>query len=155
MPMIKGEGGSFDLTITRIFDAPRALVFRQWCKPEHVKAWFAPQGFSVTRCEFEPKEGAPWRVDYHSGESACSESGRFLEVNEPHRLVFTLTQRESGTIGPETLVVVTFEEDRGGTRMLFRQTGFDSGLRRDDHVEGWGECFDKLKAHLELLAAEG
>jgi ketosteroid isomerase-like protein len=71
-----------------------------------------------------------------------------LDVREPERLVFTLTQRGNGQAGPETTVVVDFTEEGGRTHMAFEQSGYTSKSMRDGNAEGWLECFQKLEAHL-------
>lgn len=150
--MSTGSRGSFDLKFTREFDASRELVFEQWSNPEYVSSWFAPEGYTVTACDFSPAKGGTWRVTYGSESETYTEQGEFLEVKRPSRLVFTLTQSGEGMIGAETLVVVSFEETGRGTRMSFHQSGFEGSQRRDDHVVGWGQCFDKLAAGLRTMS---
>lgn len=145
--------GSFDLRITREFNAPRELVFEQWSNPEYVSHWFAPDGFAVKSCDFAPTEGRAWSVEYTSRAETCHEHGEFLEVRRPARLVFTLSQSDGSASVSETVVIVEFEEVAGGTRMIFRQSGFESGERRDDHAIGWGQCFDKLQVSLQATEA--
>jgi uncharacterized protein YndB with AHSA1/START domain len=141
---------SGSISIVRDFDAPRELVFRDWIDPEEVATWFAPDGFTVTLCEVDGRRAGSWRVEYESesGERYL-EYGVFHEVRPPEELVFTLKQ-ESGTgrIGPTTLVTVQFADIGGKTRMSFVQTGLTSTVMRDDHVEGWSECFHKLARRL-------
>jgi uncharacterized protein YndB with AHSA1/START domain len=62
--------------------------------------------------------------------------------------VLTLTHVHAGKSGPETNITVTFEDSAGGTRMSFRQTGFDSVEHRDANAEGWQGCFAKLQRRL-------
>jgi uncharacterized protein YndB with AHSA1/START domain len=147
--MNTAKPGSFDLRITREFDAPPEQVFDQWLNPKHVSYWFAPDGYTVTSCDFRPDKGGSWEVVYASPSESCTERGSFLEVNPPKRLVFTLSQFGSeGVTASETIIVVTFEATANGTRMHFHQSGFETAQRRDDHVVGWGECFDKLSDRL-------
>ena len=138
------------LVIVEVFDAPRELVFRNWIEPDHVTAWFAPDGFTVTHCEIDARAGGRWRVEYRSDSGeAFVEWGEFQEVIYPERLVFSL-MRESGNSRSRTTtsVVVTFTDQGTKTEVAFRQTGFDSTLDRDNNVEGWQECFRKLALHL-------
>jgi uncharacterized protein YndB with AHSA1/START domain len=142
--------GRYDITIVHLFDAPRALVFRNWTDPADVGAWFAPDGCTVTFCAIDARPGGTWRVEYrHESGGTYIEYGEFKEVVGPERLVFTLTQEDgAGNASPTTLVTVTFAEKGGKTEMTFHQTGFKTPAKRDDHVEGWNECFLKLKAHM-------
>ena len=152
--MKPAQRGSFDLRITREFDAAPELVFEQWSNPEYVRCWFAPDGFAVTSCDFVPVTGGSWRISFASQAEVVTEHGDFLEVDPPKRLVFTLSQRgREGVTASETTIVVTFEATAGGTRMHFHQSGFDTTQRRDDHVLGWEECFNKLNESLASSAA--
>lgn len=141
------------MRITRDFDAPREMVFEQWSNPEYVSSWFAPDGFTVTSCDFAPAEGRIWTVEYTSGSETCREHGKFLEVKKPDRLVFTLTQSGGSASVSDTVAIVEFEDIAGRTRMSFRQSGFESQQRRDDHITGWGQCFAKLESGLRMATA--
>jgi uncharacterized protein YndB with AHSA1/START domain len=79
------------------------------------------------------------------------EFGEVREVRHYDRIVLTLTQIFRRTPGPETTIVVSFEEIADGTLMTFRQTGFDSIERRDGNEEGWRGCLDKLEARVRRL----
>ena len=139
-----------DLEIVVLFDAPRELVFRNWTEAAKLQTWFAPDGCVVTACEVSAYPGGRWRVQFRAPDGTeCLEYGEFREVVEPERLVFTLTHIEGHSVRLETLVTVTFESAGSSTRMTFQQTGFDTPIRRDDHREGWSECFEKLGACLE------
>ena len=141
-----------DLEIVVLFDAPRELVFRNWTEASDLRTWFAPEGCVVTACEISARPGGQWRVEFRSAEGTdCVEYGEFREVIEPERLVFTLTHIEGQKVRLETLVTVTFTAVGSSTRMTFQQTGFDTPTRRDDHREGWSECFRKLGEHLRAL----
>ncbi len=51
-----------ELTMTRIFDAPRELVFKAWTNPEHVAQWWGPKGFTNPVCELDVRPGGAWRM---------------------------------------------------------------------------------------------
>ena len=145
-----GGDGPYEITIVHLFDAPRELVFRNWIDPADVSTWFAPDDCTVTFCEIDARPGGKWRVDYrcHFG-GAYIEYGEFQEVVEPEKLMFSLTQEDDeGNVGPLTHVTVRFAEADGKTEMTFSQTGFETAGKRDSHVEGWNECFRRLKTHL-------
>jgi uncharacterized protein YndB with AHSA1/START domain len=138
------------IRIQRIVEAPRDLVFRQWTAAEALRDWFAPDGYRITHCAVDARVGGPWRVTFESptGE-AHDEFGEFLQVVEPARLVFTLTQQDSrGRRGPETTVTVDFTRHGAGTEIAFEQTGYDSKAMRDGNAAGWHECLDKLARRL-------
>ncbi len=138
-----------ELVITRVFDAPRKLVWQAWTDPEKLKHWSAPKGFTLPVSEGELRPGGKWRscMVTPDGKELWL-GGEYREIVEPSRLVFTHAWDSEGKPGPETLVTVTLVERGGKTEMTFRQTGFDSVESRQGHSEGWNECFDLLE---ELL----
>jgi uncharacterized protein YndB with AHSA1/START domain len=103
--------------MTRLFDAPRALVFEVMSKPEHVKQWWGclGEGYSVPVCEIDLRVGGKWRfVNKHpNGEAAFH--GEYREIEPPGRLVFTEIFEDF----PDTVSVVTtiLTEENGKTRM--------------------------------------
>lgn len=123
-------------------------------RAEDLGEWFAPVGFSVTRCEVDARPGGRWHVRFESAAGdAHVEYGEFREVVEPERLVFTLTQEDgAGRPGSETLVTVVLAENGPRTEMTFEQTGFASADVRDGNAEGWQGCLDKLDGHLPVSA---
>jgi uncharacterized protein YndB with AHSA1/START domain len=139
------------LMITRIFNAPRELVFRMWVEPEHIRQWSCPKGYTVSDGGMDVRAGGRWRATMHSpnGEDLPL-GGTYHEVTPPERLVFTHAWFDGdGKPGAETLVTVTLTEvEAGKTRLDFHQTGFASHESRDGHHGGWSECFDKLELHL-------
>ena len=139
-----------ELVITRVFDAPRDLVWKAWTDPARIKQWLAPNGFTVPVAEGELRPGGAWRSSMRKPDGTeLWLGGVYREIVEPKRLVFTHAWLDDkGKPGPETLVTVTLTERAGKTEMNFRQTGFDSVESREGHARGWTECFDKLE---ELL----
>ena len=144
---------ALELVINRVFNAPRDLVWKAWTDPEMMKVWSAPRGFTIPRSEGELRVNGPWRATMVKPDGErLNLGGKYLEIKEPDRLVFThywMDENDNPT-GPETIVTVTLTERGTKTEMNFRQTGFDSAGSREGHRGGWTECFDKLD---ELLAA--
>ena len=141
-----------ELVITRIFAAPRELVFKAWTDPAHLRRWWGPKRFPGERIAMEARVGAPWRNSLRSVETGelLWHNGVFKEVVPPERLVFTFRWEEEGERGIETVVTLTFAEDDGKTRMTLHQAPFISLAERDGHGEGWNSAFDRLQ---EMLAA--
>jgi uncharacterized protein YndB with AHSA1/START domain len=134
-----------DLVITRVFDAPRKLVWEAWTDPEKLKHWSAPKGFTLPVSEGDLRPGGKWRACMISPDGKeLWLSGEYREIVEPSRLVFTHAWDNERKPGPETLVTVTLTERGNKTEMTFRQSGFDSAESRQGHSEGWNECFDLL-----------
>jgi uncharacterized protein YndB with AHSA1/START domain len=143
-----------DLTITRLFDAPRELVFAAWTNPDHLAAWWGPAGFHASSCTIRLEEGGRWRTCVTDGEAEYWASGVYQEIVPPERLVFSFSWEEpKGTREHDTLVTVTFSDRDGKTEMTFHQAIFRTGAERDSHVSGWQECFADLAEHLKESTA--
>ncbi len=80
-----------ELTITRIFDAPRELVFKTWTNPDTMLDWWGPTAFPATQMEMDVRPGGAWRGCLTSVEDGRElwQNGRFRDVNPHDRIVFT------------------------------------------------------------------
>ena len=138
------------LVITRVFDAPRELIWKLWTDPAHAKHWMGPRGFTATHFEQDPRPGGAWRGCLRQDDDGRElwQGGVFREIVEPERLVYTFAwDGENGRRGHETLVTITFAEHEGKTKMTFRQAVFESVGQRDGHQGGWNSSFDRLAEH--------
>jgi uncharacterized protein YndB with AHSA1/START domain len=136
--------------ITRVFDAPRELVFKAWTEPERILQWLGPRGFTATEFEMDTKPGGAWHSRMHSPDGKpYANGGNILEAIEPERLVFTFAwDDEDGRPGREMLITITLADLGGRTEMTFHQAVFEDIEDRDGHRGGWSESFDKLAAYL-------
>jgi len=139
-----------ELVITRVFDAPRELVFRAWTDRNHLTSWWGPRGFRATSWTMDVRPGGAWRgcmrstggLDYWS-------QGVYREITPPEKLLFTFAwDGDHDMPTTETVVTIFFTEEDGKTKMTFRQTPFDSVEQRDSHEEGWSESFEGLAAYV-------
>ena len=139
-----------ELVITRIFDAPRALVFRAWTEPERAALWWGPQGFTTISCRMDVREGGAWRLSMRSPEGTVhSKIGVYREIIAPERLVLTYAWEDAeGRPGRETLVTVTFAELGSKTRLTLHHQGFEGVASRDSHYGGWSSCMERFAAFL-------
>src|SRR4029453_12576611 len=143
-----------EICLTRLFDAPRQLVFEAMTKPEHVKRWWGclGEGYSVPICEIDLRVGGAWRfVNRHPrGEAAFH--GEYREITPPSRLVFTEIFEEF----PDTVSVVTSElTDEGGKTRFTATVRYPSREVRDMVIatgmaRGAGISYDRLE---DLVAA--
>jgi uncharacterized protein YndB with AHSA1/START domain len=93
------------IVTTRIFDAPREVVFNAWTDPEHLVHWRGPKGFTNTCQEFDMRPDGIWRFVMHGPDGVdCKNKSIFVEVVKPARIVF---QHVSG---PQVQVTATFAE---------------------------------------------
>jgi uncharacterized protein YndB with AHSA1/START domain len=139
-----------ELTITRVFDAPRALVWQAWTDSEQLMQWWGPEHHPATHLAMDVRPGGVWRNCLRSVETGNDlwHHGTFREVVPLERLVFTFTWEESGERGMENLVTITFADEGRKTRMTLHQTPFQSVAERDDHGEGWLSSFGRLETYL-------
>lgn len=144
------------LQMTRIFDAPRYLVFRMWSEPEHMRNWCAPKGFTVPVCDGEFRVGGAWHSTMRAPDGKQHRlRGVYREIVANARLVFTHAWiGDDGKPGHETLVTVTFADHGNKTRMTFHQGAFDTVAARDGHEGGWMQCFEKLETYLGGVETE-
>lgn len=144
-----------ELLITRVFDAPRELLFKVWTDPRHVASWWGPHGFTtpLDTIAMDVRQGGTWRIRMLAPDgSAYSMHGVYREIVAPERLVMTYAGAPApGEPEHETLVTVTFAELGSRTEMTFRQAVFPTVQDRDDHEGGWSECFDELVDYLVEL----
>ena len=142
------------LVIERMFDAPRALVWKMFADPKHAVAWMGPREHPSILHDADVRPGGKWRgvLQATDGSRDLGQGGEYHEVREPERLAFTFYwDEEDGSRGPETLVEIDFAEHGDKTLMTFRQGVFNTTPNRDGHGGGWNSSFDRLA---ELLARE-
>jgi uncharacterized protein YndB with AHSA1/START domain len=137
------------LHLSRVFDAPRARVFRAFAEPEQLIRWWGPKGFTVPDCQMDVRPGGAWRTVMRSPEGKEHVvSGVYREIAPPERLVFTWAWETDGPRGHETVVTLAFEEHGTGTALRLTQELFESENSRDQHGQGWSGCFDCLAEFL-------
>ncbi len=163
------------LIITRVFDAPRELIWKAWTVPDLFMRWWGPKNFTAPVVRIDLREGGKYLNCMRSAEGQeFWSTGVYREIVPMERLVVTDSfADEKGNIVPashygmpgewplELLVTVTFEEIEGRTRMTLQHAGIPSGKMSDDTRAGWNESFDKLaqsiiiKKDFTLIAEPG
>jgi uncharacterized protein YndB with AHSA1/START domain len=127
-----------EFTITRVYDAPRELVWRAWTDPEHMAAWFGPRGITTPRSTItvDLRPGGAFEFTMVSDEDGTEypSGGTFVEVQAPERLVW----RDRDI---DLLVTVTFADVGDRTEMTCHVVGETGGAEAYD---GWSTMFDKL-----------
>lgn len=129
--------GDREITATRIFDAPRELVFQMWTDPQHIGQWWGPRGFTTTTYNMDVRPGGVWRFVMHGPDGTDYQNKiTYVEIVKPERLVY----EHGGDKECEPVnfkVTVTFEEQGGKTRLTMRML-FPSAAARDFTVEKYG-----------------
>ncbi len=145
------ESDDRELLITRIFDAPRHLVFKAWTEPEHMVRWWGPKGFTLPVCEMDFRPGGALRLCMRSPEGRDYwVHGVYREIVEPERIVFVFTgiTDEEGKPGFETVGTVTFADHEGKTRLTVHQTFVSESDAARGARQGWTESLDRLAEYV-------
>jgi uncharacterized protein YndB with AHSA1/START domain len=142
-----------EIVVTRVFDAPRELVFEAWTDPEQVVQWWGPFGFTTTIHEMDVRAGGVWRFVMHGPDGTDYDNHVvFDEVVKPERLVYRHGGGEENDI-KEFHVTVNFDEDDGGKTRLTLRLVAESPAERDRMVEfgaleGGKQTLERLAEYL-------
>jgi uncharacterized protein YndB with AHSA1/START domain len=106
-----------EIRMTRLFDAPRRLVFEAMSKPEHVRRWWGclTDEHSVTVCEIDLRPGGAWRFVGRGPKGEYAFYGVYREVHAPERVVFTEIYEPFPDA--ESVVTSVLTEENGKTRL--------------------------------------
>ena len=140
-----------DLSITRVFDAPRDRVWREWTDPEAFADWYggAEAEVPVSSVSMDLREGGAWKATMFAGpeRQQIDWRGEYREVVEPERLAFTVTDRPGDVFDLVTVALTDLGDGR--TEMVMEQTGghmTPEGYERAK--QGWGGFFDRMAERL-------
>jgi len=140
-----------ELVMTRVFDAPRNLVFDALTKPELLKLWHGPRGWSLVVCEIDLRVGGAWRfVSRRPDGKEVGQRGVYREIVPPQRLVNTESWEDWNP--GEVLVTVVLVEQAGKTTLtstlLFPSQEVRDTLLKFGMTSGAAEEYDKLAEYL-------
>jgi uncharacterized protein YndB with AHSA1/START domain len=144
--------------ITRVFDAPRPLVFRAWTDPAQLLRWFAPGGCEIRFTRLEVRQGGTFHSCLRTPNGyECWCKGTYLEIVEPERIVYTLANSDpdGNDVEPtdvgmhrdwpkQTVVTVTFADIGGKTELTLHQTVSESLAKQTGAHPSWLEMLDRL-----------
>ncbi|MCG6166972.1 SRPBCC family protein [Leptospira sanjuanensis] len=142
-----------EIHATRVFDAPRDLVFKMWTEPEHINHWWGPRGFTNTFQEFDLKPGGVWRFIMHGPDgSDYPNLIVFLEIERPAKIVYKHGSDREDHPG-DFHVTVLFSEKNGKTTldmtMLFKTAEQrNETVEKYGAVEGLNQTLDRLREYL-------
>src|SRR5256712_9249723 len=159
-----GKAANRELVIVRVFDAPRALVWKAWAEPARLKRWWGPRTFTTPVAKIDLRVGGAFLycIRQADGKDIWG-TGVYREIVQLKRLVYTdRFADEKGNVVPATYygmsrdfplemqVTVTFEDQDRKTKLTLHHVGIPAGPDRDGANQGWNESLDKLA---EMLAA--
>ena len=154
------EDNNLKLQLTRVFDAPRELVFQAWTQADHFQQWFgaaACDGASLQSVKVDARVGGKYRLQVRRPDGEYfTTAGTYREVNAPERLVFTWAFEKDGSgdeFGevepPETLVTLEFKALGKKTELLLTHEKFTSVESCGRHEEGWTRCLNEIGKAVE------
>ena len=142
------------IQMTRVFDAPRDLVFEAHSSAEHMSNWWGPRKYEVISAEYDFRPGGKWRI-VHRGPDGDEHGfrGEFKEIVPPERIVWTFEYEGApGQIAVETMTL----EEKDGKTTLTAVSDAGSKEGRDAVMEsgmeaGAAETYDRLDEYLQVL----
>lgn len=160
-----------EFVITRVFDAPRELVWKAFTEPQRMKEWWGPKGVTITRSEMDLRPGGSYHYAMRTPDGNTM-WGKFVyrEITPPSRMVFVssfsdeaggVTRHPMAPTWPlEMLSIFSFEEEGGKTRFTVRWSPLNASEEERaafaaGHAsmqQGWGGTLDKLAAFLAKAA---
>ena len=145
-----------EIVLSRVFDAPRELVFEAWTKEEHLSKWFGPKGFSTKTHECDVRAGGRWRFDMVADDGRVWPSRMvFLEVSPPELLVFDHGSDKDDD--PQRFrMTITFDAQSDGKTVMTMRQLHPTKEQRNAGI-GFGAVelgyttLDKLGEHLQRM----
>jgi uncharacterized protein YndB with AHSA1/START domain len=144
-----------EIVVTRIFNAPRRLVFEAWTSPQHLPHWMlGPAGWTMPVCEIDLRPGGAWHFVWrNAGGQEMDMRGSYREVVPPERLVST---ESWGPEWPETLNTLTLAEENGKTTVtmtiLYPSKEARDAALKTGMAKGLAASYVRLAEHLEAMA---
>ena len=152
------ETNGFELSVSRVIDAPRETCFKVWTDPAQITHWWGPHGMSVPDCEMDLRPGGAFRLVMKMDDKEFPSDGIFLEVSL-ERIVFTDAYVRAWIPSRKAFMtcVTTFEPQGKRTLYVARALHW-SAEDRDAHVkmgfdDGWAQMADRFKALVEKIHA--
>src|SRR5713101_8242613 len=146
-----------EIVITRVFNAPRELVFEAMANPKQVVQWWGPRGFTTTIHEMDVRPGGVWRHTMHGPDGTdYPNKSVFIEIVKPERIVYSHGGGKKGDPGARFHATWTFEAQGGKTKLTLRMV-FPSAEARDqvvkqyNAIEGGNQTLARLAEHLAKM----
>ena len=150
--------GDREITMTRRFAAPVALVFEAWTTPALLRRWLlGPPGWTMPVCEVDFRVGGAYRYEWRNEQGqSMGVGGVYREIDAPHRFVATERFDEAWYPG-ESLITITFAEKDGETEMTttmrYESTAARDGVLKSPMEGGVKQSYDRLAAIVEKAQA--
>ncbi len=140
------------LILSRVFAAPRELVFRAWSEPAQLARWWGPHGFTLPVCTQDFRIGGAYRFCMRAPDGGDHWVwGVYREIVVPERLVFTWEREDEEPLRAQlcTVVTVIFAAQGRQTHLTLHHGTFQTAADRDDHAGGWSQTLERLARHID------
>ena len=137
----------FKLTVSRVINAPCAMVFRAWTQPEQLAQWFGPAEVELRSLTAEVKIGGAFRIHFVSEKGDHIATGNYKEIIPKKRLKFSWTWEHYAM--PDSVVTVDFEDLGKTTRLTLVHEGLPDQEDASDHNKGWTSMIEKFARLME------
>ncbi|MET0725590.1 MAG: SRPBCC domain-containing protein [Leifsonia sp.] len=137
-------------TITRVFDAPRDVIWRAWTDPAEATHWLHPRGFTtpIESVRLDNRVGGTYAYTMVGPDgSEYSTGGEYLEITEPERLVMTWGDPDRPD-EPQPVLEIELRDRGESTEMVFTVRGVDGAPGDHNVYDGWVSAFDVLVERL-------
>lgn len=144
-----------EIHMSRVFDAPRELLFAAWTQPEHLKRWMSTDGMILSTCEVDLRVGGKWRwVMEDEEDNDYASHGEYREIVPPERLVYT-DGFEGMPDAPTALITIVFEDIGNKQSRVTSISAYESKAERDAILKmGVEEGVSQTYQRLDTLLAE-
>ena len=136
-----GPADELQLTVTRIFQAPRALVYQAWADPAHLSQWLNPKDITCRSVSADLKVGGQYRITMDCGKGDHIAFGEYLEIIPNERLRFTWHWDHYAM--PDSVITLTFEAVGTATRLTLVHAGLPDQEDVVEHSQGWNMLLEK------------
>jgi len=146
-----------EIVITRVFDAPREVVFEAMADPKRVAQWWGPRGFTTTIHEMDLRPGGTWRQTMHGPDGTDYPSKSvFLEVVKPERIVYRMEGGKKGEPAHQFESTWIFEAQGKKTRLTLRMVFASAEVREMvvkeyNAIEGGQQTLSRLGEYLAKM----
>lgn len=143
-----------EVTLTRVFDASLAMVWKAWTDPQQMAKWWGPHHFTNPRCELDVRAGGAIHIDMRGPDGTVYPmGGHFDEIVPWQRLVFTaIAQDHDGNALLKSVTTVTFAEEGGKTRISVNASAVGLAPVAVQMLAGmeagWTQSLERLAAHV-------
>jgi len=156
---MEDQGNKKELTLTRIFNIPKQVLWEYWTDPVLISKWWGPEGFTTPISQLDVRPGGKIYLVMEDSQGLIKKGSRypmtgvFQEVTKPEKIVYTSSAIMNDKPILENLVIVVFAEQDEKTKMTVRivvtKTTSEAEMPLQGMEMGWNQSLDKLKNLLE------